>query len=136
MLLVIGIGALLAGLTMPIGWRFYQLQVANETVAGFQNSFRSAQSNARLAKNDRSFGVKLFADQYVLFQGGTYVSRDLLGEEIFPFPSGETIASTTSEVVFAKVSGLPSATSTITLTLFGRSHTLTIGDAGVITQIN
>jgi type II secretory pathway pseudopilin PulG len=135
-LLVLGMGVLFVSLTLPVGVRFYQFQVADETTLEVLSALRVAAFEARLGKHDRAFGIKFFSDRYVIFEGGSYASRTQSEDHVIPFPLGASVASTTSEFVFTKWSGGASATGTVTMTLYDVSHTLSISERGIVTQLN
>lgn len=133
-LIVIGISTALLALVLPVGFRFFQFQVADETATGMISVFHNAESRARLGMEGDAFGVKLLPDSYVLFQGDSYAARVVSHDETFSLPLSTNIESNTDEFVFAQVTGIPSATGTIAVTLYERTHTIEINAAGVITQ--
>jgi len=133
-LLVIALGTALTALALPVGFRFYQFQVADETSTGILSALRNAESRSRLGSEGSTFGVKLLPTSYVLFQGDTYASRNVSRDAIFPLPAGTNIVSTSDEIIFARVTGIPSATGTISIVLYDRMHEIEVNDAGVITQ--
>jgi prepilin-type N-terminal cleavage/methylation domain-containing protein len=133
-LLVLSLGTALLALALPVGFRFYQFQVADETATGILSALRNAESKARLGQEGASFGVKLLPASYVVFQGDTYAARTASRDEVFPLPPDTSIESGTDEIVFARVTGIPSATTTIAVTLYGRTHEIELNDAGVAVQ--
>ena len=133
-LLVIGIGTLLLALTLPIGFRFYQQQVADETGESVFSALRNAEYAARLGKHDNAFGVKFFPESYVLFEGSAYATRVIAQDQVFAIPLGATVVSSTNEVVFAEVSGRPNATGTVTTQMYGRTRAFIIESSGVISE--
>lgn len=133
-LLVMAMGVLLISLTLPVGLRFYQVHIAETTTEELIATYRRAVSAARLGKNNQPFGVKLFADHFVLFEGGTYASRVASQDQTTAFPLGATMTTRSDEIVFAPVTGLPSATGTVTLSLYGKTHAIEITDMGLVTQ--
>jgi prepilin-type N-terminal cleavage/methylation domain-containing protein len=135
-LIVIGISTVLLALALPVGFRFYQFQVADETTTGILSALRNAESRSRLGMEGDTFGVKLLPDSYVLFQGDSYVARVVSHDETFPLPPGTSIESAGDEIVFARVTGIPSATGTIAITLYDRTHEIEVNDAGVISDVN
>lgn len=133
-LLVIALGTVLTALALPVGFRFYQFQVADEAATGVLSALRNAESHARLGREGSSFGIKFLPASYVVFQGDTYATRLVARDELFSLPTDTDIISTADEIVFARVTGVPSATGTIALTLYGRTHVIQINDEGVVTQ--
>ena len=89
-----------------------------------------------LGKYDRAFGVKFLPDQYVLFQGTSYLSRITSEDETHVLPSGIVLSGLPDEVLFAKQTGIPSATGTLTVLLFERTHHVRINNGGVIEYVD
>ncbi len=133
-LLVLSLGTALLALALPVGFRFYQFQVADETTTGILSALRNAESRARLGMEGSAHGVKLLPTSYVLFQGDTHSTRLVSRDEMFPLPAGTNINSEEDEIIFARVSGIPTATGTITIMLYERTHKIQVNDAGIITQ--
>ncbi len=135
-LIVIGISTLLIALTAPMGFRFYQVQVADETTVGVLSALQSATREARLGKNDHAFGIKFLSDRYVIFEGDQYTARIPAQDQTYALPLGTSIGSTTDEIVFAKVTGIPSATGTFSIGLYGVTHMIAVNSFGMATQTN
>jgi hypothetical protein len=133
-LIVIGMSTVLLALALPVGFRFYQFQVADETTTGILSALRNAESKSRLGMESSAFGVKLLPTSYVLFQGDNYSTRLVSRDEVFSLSPGTTIESEGDEIIFARVTGIPSATGTMTITLYERTHEIEVNDAGVVTQ--
>jgi prepilin-type N-terminal cleavage/methylation domain-containing protein len=131
LLIVIAAGLLVAGLTVPVGIRFFQTQTLDEATSGILETLRRAESQAVFQKNDSSFGVKFLAGSYILFQGNSYTGRTQSEDETFSVSTVITISGV-DEVVFAKLTGLPSTTGTLTITLGSDSKVLDINAQGKI----
>lgn len=131
LLLVVGAAILIGALTVPIGVHFFQSQTLDETASSILSTLRRAQNQAIYQKNDNSFGIKFLAGSYVLFQGDSYESRIQSEDESFSLPGGIT-TSGIDEVVFAKLTGIPNTTGTLTITLGNDSQTLDINAQGKI----
>ena len=130
LLLVIATAILVAALTIPVGIRFFQTQTLDETTAGILETLRRAQTQAMFQKNDSAFGVKFLSDSYVLFQGSSY--EEIPSEdESFSLPSGITTTGI-DEVVFAKLTGIPNPSGTLTITSGNDSQALNINSQGKI----
>ena len=125
----------LIGLIAGIGAVVYQqlqnrnaLDVAAVTMA---TQFRRAQVLSRAADVDTTWGVRVDAGSITLFQGATYVSRDTTFDEVSSISSSIT-PNGFQEVVFAKFTGLPQTTGTLTLTGPYDSRTLTLNAQGTV----
>lgn len=131
-LLVLALGTLLAALTVPVGLRYYQTQVFDETVSMITGTLTRAANEARLGRDDAAHGVKFFSDRLVHFTGTDYASRDMFRDEVFPFPSGAALAAVPDEFVFAELTGFPVATGTATLFLYGNTRVVAVTANGMI----
>jgi prepilin-type N-terminal cleavage/methylation domain-containing protein len=114
-LLVIAVITIIAGLTLPIS-QLYQnkndLQVATQITV---QSLRRAQILSQSQEYDDTWGVNIASGTISIFRGASYAGRTDGFDEDFTISTGIT-PSGVSEVVYAKLTGLPGTTGTITLT--------------------
>lgn len=130
-LIVIGIMAILAGLTLPLGLNFYksqQLEVQSQLIL---QSLRLGQSKSIFQENDSSFGIYFANNSYTLFQGSSWISRDSLYDQSFSLPSIISLSGL-QEVVFSKMEGLPNITGNIVLNNGLDSRIININSLGRI----
>jgi len=130
LLLVIGGIGIIAALTIPVGVNFYRIQVLDETAGDILVALRRAQSQAMFQKNDSAFGVRFLSDSYVLFEGNSYgevPSQD----EPFNLMGGITTSGIV-EVDFAKLTGIPNTTGTLTITSGNDSQGIHINAQGKV----
>lgn len=114
-LLSIALIAAIAGIGTPI---YLSLQTRNDldvTATTIAQSVRRSQILAESGEGDDSWGVRIEADEIILFKGTSYSSRDEDFDESFPI-AGSIEPSGLSEIVFDKFTGTPSTDGTITLT--------------------
>lgn len=128
-LIVIALGITLAVFTVPIGFRFFELQQLDETRRGISTALRTAQAQSSAQKNDAMFGVKILSDSFVLFQGASYASRAALEDEAFPIGRNISVAGDT-EFAFSKLWGTTTA-GTITLALGTESRSISVNSEGL-----
>ena len=130
-LLSIAAIAILAGISIPV-WRNLQvkndLDIATTTIV---QDLRRAQVLSQAVDGDTSWGVKVQSGSIVLFKGTSYSTRDSTFDETFDLQSSITPSGTT-EIVFAKFTGLPQTTGTITLTSEQDSKNITINAKGMV----
>ena len=113
-LLVIGIISILLVLVVPISLDFYKNQEIETQTQFLIQTLRKAQLEAMSGELDSSFGVSISSQNYTLFKGNSYTSRDIRYDETFDLP--EIIQpSGISEVVFSKSEGKPSVTGNLIL---------------------
>lgn len=142
-LLVVGISVLIFAFSTPYSLNFYRTQLVEEVRNNVISALQQARHNAVLQKNDSSFGVTLseVSDSYVLFQGEDYNDadgvngRDSSLDEVYPVISEITFSDLT-DVVFSKLTGLPSATGTITISYDSVVKTILVEDFGVVSKSN
>jgi prepilin-type N-terminal cleavage/methylation domain-containing protein len=134
LLIVIGITMILASASLPI---YSNLQVSaqlGETSAQVSQALRIARNNSLNRVNSQVHGVKFEIDRYILYQGGSYVSRDITYDREVELSDSLSLSTDLfgDEVVFSKSFGLPNTTGTITLThdVEGVS-TISLNDLGV-----
>ncbi len=131
-LLSIAAIAIIAGISIPIYQSFQvrnDLDIATVEVA---QSARRAQTLSQAVDGDTSWGIKIQSGSMAVFKGTSYAARDSAFDELFEVPTS-IMPSGVSEVVFAKFTGLPQTTGTITLTSnTNETRTITINAKGMV----
>jgi prepilin-type N-terminal cleavage/methylation domain-containing protein len=135
LLVVLAIGTMLLSLTLPVGLRFYQTQVVDEATTDMVLDLRRASAEARAGRGGTAFGVRYFSDRYVTFVGDSYETRDSLRERIVTLPASGVITASPEEFVFAHFSGVVNATGTVTLSLFGVTRVVAVGELGAVSVV-
>ncbi len=135
-LLVVGIAAIIFTFSTPYTINFYRSQIIGDVEDGIFSALQSAKHKAVLQKNDSKFGVTMseVANSYVLFQGSTYDSRVIEEDEVFSVVNEITFSGLT-DIVFSKLSGLPSATGTIVISFGNISREILIEDSGLLSKV-
>lgn len=114
MLLSVAVIALLTGLSVPVYATFNARNDLDISEQSTVEALRRAQTYARSVEGDSQWGVSIQTDKAVLFKGASYATRNAAFDETTTYGAG--VNSTASEVVFAKLSGAPSTTGSVTLT--------------------
>lgn len=130
-LIVFGIIAILASLTLPLGLDFYKNQQLETQSQLVLQALRLAQSKAMFQERDSEFGVYFSGREYALFKGNSYASRDSQYDESFNLPAVITLSGL-SEAVFSKMEGSPNVTGDIVLSNGFNIRTININEAGRI----
>ena len=128
-LLVIGMLAFLVTIITPITLDFYKSQQLDTHTRQIIQMLRRAQLSAMSVEEDCSFGVYLTNDNYTLFRGSSYMTRETQYDEVFDLPPIINISGL-SEAVFSKLDGLSSATGQIILTNNIKTNTIDINEMG------
>lgn len=130
-LLVIGIISILLVFIVPVSLDFYKSQQLEIQTQSLVQTLRRAQSKAMAIELDSSFGVFISNQNYILFKGNSYLTRDAQYDETFDLP--EIIEpSGLSEVVFLKFEGKPNVTGNVILTSNSDTRTININEIGRI----
>lgn len=122
----------IAAISIPVYQSFQvrnDLNIAATTIA---QSLRRAQIISQASDGDATSGVRVQSGSITIFRGASYVSRDNTYDEIFEMPTSIT-PSVNFEIVFAKFSGLPMSTGSLTLTSnANETRTITINAKGMV----
>ena len=132
-LLIIAIVAAVFVISAPYDLEFYRGQLTGDAQANIIDALQRARHNAVLQKNDSDFGVHIEAPNYVIFQGSDYNDRVMEQDEVFPLVDSLTFGGPT-DIVFSKLTGVPSATGTITISYGSISRDILIGDSGSVSK--
>jgi prepilin-type N-terminal cleavage/methylation domain-containing protein len=132
-LLCVALLGMLVGISLPVYASFNDrnsLSIAAEQTA---SALRRAQVYARGAQGDTSWGVEVQSSAVTLFKGASFAGRDATYDEVTTIP-GPIAATGLGEVLFAKLSGAPSTTGSITLTIDTNNiRTVTLNAKGMVT---
>jgi prepilin-type N-terminal cleavage/methylation domain-containing protein len=105
-LLVIGIISILLVFIVPLSLDFYKSQQFEIQTQSVIQTLRRAQSKAMAMEQDTSFGLHITDQNYTLFKGNSYATRDTQYDEIFDFSEIINIGGL-NEIVFLKSEGVP-----------------------------
>ncbi len=115
MLLSLTLMGILTGLSMPLYLSFQNRNDLSLTTELVAQTMRRAEVYARGVNADSQWGVSIQPTSAVLFKGSSYASRDTAYDEPISLPASITPTGL-NEVLFSKVSALPSTTGNITFT--------------------
>lgn len=130
-ILSVGVIAVIAASSMPI---FVGMQKKNEldiAANAVVSSLRRAQTLSIAMDRDSTWGVSISSGAVTIFRGASYTTRTTAQDEVFAISTG-IVPTGLGEVVFAKLSGDPLQTGTITLTYAANIRTVTINSVGTI----
>ncbi|MEI6396900.1 MAG: prepilin-type N-terminal cleavage/methylation domain-containing protein [Candidatus Taylorbacteria bacterium] len=146
MIIVLAVISVVSMVTAPLGLQFFN----GQTIAGMQgqlgDTFTRARSQSIAQKDDSSYGVCLnttasSTTSYVLYTGGVgsaCSSHNTATDELYAVQAGTLItfpgSTTIPEINFAKHTGTPTATGTISVVWNGFTKTLTIDSLGTIVE--
>ena len=123
LLMVLGIFFLLASLTLPIYSQLQGLSQLREETAVLNQMLQLVRSQSVARLNNSAHGVNFNAnpsgqDQYILYQGESFLLRDLNYDRIIDLSPtiSLTVNLPTPDLNFSRGSGLPSSDGNIILT--------------------
>lgn len=132
LLLSVAIIAALAGVSLPVYRTLLSKNDLDISAVTTAQSLRRAQILSQAVDGDMTWGVKVQSGSIVIFKGANFAARDTTFDETFSMPSTIGVAGTT-EIVFAKMTGLPQSTGTVSLTSETDTKTVTINGKGTVT---
>lgn len=126
LLLVIAIVILIGATTIPAGSAFLVRNQLKNKTNELVFSLRIAQINTMSGKEDRQWGVEISTSTIKLYAVG-----DASFDQTFSIPA--SISITQNTIVFDKLTGNPSTTTTFNVSSnAGDSNTVTINEVGVV----
>jgi len=129
--LIIALLAVILMVAVPYGLRFFNVERLNGTSRQLLESLRLSQFQSMHQDMDSNFGIYIEQDRFVLFKGESYIGRDVQYDQIY-YLSEQIDINGLIEIVFAKLTGLPSQSGEIILTSGGRENIIYINDQGLI----
>lgn len=115
---------------------FYSRTLTQNAVANtadqLANSFRKAQMYTMMGKQNSKWGVNYTNHTITLFKGDT-LGQDPAFNETFSVQNNISVSGFT-ELTFAKVTGVPSNTPTITITGNNTTRSMTLNNQGIVNR--
>jgi len=136
-LVVIAIVGIITSISYATFRAVYRTSAVRAAVLSVADSLREARNNTLGAQADSVYGVRVSTSSVTQFRGSTYIAGATTNE-VYVFEGGVTATGTLvtngTNIVFAHLSGLPSATGTITVQDSDQtsSTTLTIYGTGLV----
>ena len=131
LLLSVAIISLLAGLSLPVYRTLLSKNDLDISATVTASSLRRAQTLSQAVDGDTTWGIKVQSGNIVIFKGASFATRDTTFDETFDVPTTIGVSGST-EIVFAKFTGLPQTTGTINLSSETDSKTVTINEKGMV----
>lgn len=131
LLIVISIIFILGALSSAFYSRFFlqnTLQATNDQII---EELHTAQMFSIQGQNNSAWGVKYLPGKLVMFSGSDYVSRNSNLDRFYDLNSGVNVNGF-NEIIFSKIYGFPSASSTITLSANNNSKIIMVNEFGVV----
>lgn len=129
--IVFGIFALISVIGLPVGIDAYRNYLLTSETRNILSILRRAQSLSFSNSYEKSYGMAVEPQNFVLFQGNSFDDRNQAFDEDYPRETSVTISGF-SEIIFSRFSGRPNATTSIVLSNQLRSQSMDINEEGVI----
>lgn len=129
LLLVILIVSTIGLMSVSFYSRFLTQNAVDNSVNQLVASFRKAQTYSMMGKQNGVWGVRhtLSPKKITLYLSGSSAFDEI-------YNVNDNITVTVFDITFAKITGLPSATPTITITGGDNSKTITVNSQGVVSK--
>lgn len=123
---------ILFALILPLGFNFYERQQLQAHSQQILQTLRRAQLKAMAGEAESSFGIYITNDNYTLFKGNSYATRDSQYDEVFVLPQIITVQNPPKEIAFSKLKGKPNLIGDIIINSDGSTQTISINEIGRI----
>lgn len=132
LLLVIALIIIVATMSLPVARSLQTTNDVDVATITLAQSLRQAQLLALSGSQDDNWGVQINAGTITIYRGSSFSSR-VSGFDQVADMAGSIAPSGLSEVNYAKITGIPSATGSFLLTgLYGKVNTLSINAKGMV----
>ncbi len=128
---------LIAGTSLVAFRNVYRASGTRVAVLEITDALRTTRSNTLAGKGDAVYGVRVGTSSVTRFVGSLY-SEGSASNTIYTFEAGTfatgTLVNNVTDIVFSRLTGLPSATGTIYIVDIdqGNTTTIQIGGTGLI----
>jgi len=130
-LIVVAILSLIGGFGIIVSANFYRNQSILADQSDLISLLRKARNSALNNLNESGHGVYIGADEYVVFQGDTYATRNTVFDEEYSH-SGGLQFSGLQEITFQQLEGNANASGTIAVSNGVQTTTVSINSEGRI----
>ncbi len=133
MIIVVGLIIVVSAIILPSYRGFGYSNDLSVAVNAVVQGLNQAQALARSGDGDSDWGIKIESGKVIIFKGSSFISFNAVSDQVFPIPLDITFSGL-SQVIFAKFTGLPNQTGSVTLTgIVGNFAIITINQQGVVT---
>jgi len=132
-IVVIVMIGILAGVSFPFFSLIYTRNNIDAATQGVVRIIQQARINSEAMEADDTWGVKVQSGSVVLFKGSSYAARNTSYDQVLSISSNISFTgSTITEIVFAKLTGLPITPGTFTLTLGTDVRNVIVNSKGMV----
>lgn len=133
MILVVALISIVTGMSVVFYSRFINQNAVLNTVDQLVGELHKAQIYAMSGKQNSNWGVNYASQTITLYSGTSYVARNTAFDEKFNV-NGTVSVSGLSDLNFARVTGIPTVSPTITISGGNNTKTVTVSSQGGISR--
>ena len=130
-IIVIGLFALLVGISIPFGLDVYRSYVLISETRNMVSFLRRAETLSFTNTRNDSYGIMIMNDRFVVFRGASFATRDAAFDEEY-LRSPLVTVSGIAHIVFAAVTGRPDIMGTTTFSNGVNKQTVFINEHGTL----
>lgn len=130
MLIVLGVITLITTATIEMYGSARSAGDARHAAYVYTDAIKEASLNARSLVGDSSWGVRIAEPEITVFAGSSYASRDTDFDIVYDMP-GSVVVSGFGDVIFERMSGMPSSFGTTTFSNAVASTSIYLFETGV-----
>mgnify|MGYP001594673516 CR=1 FL=1 len=138
-LIVVSVLGILFLITLPQFSKIKENQVLKNTTGDIISTLHDAQSKTLASLSSSSYGVYFQSDKIITFKGTVFSVGDVNNKTINIISPASIsnvtlggVSSSTGDVYFERLSGVPSKTGTITISMPSASKIVTISATGAV----
>lgn len=106
LLIVVALIFIFSSVTFPVSYGLFHKSALKDEARNIESSLRKVQALAITGRGDSAAGVKLFQEDYTVFEGESYEDRRKSKDTVLAFPVVMEVDGA-REIVFQKITGLP-----------------------------
>jgi len=140
-ILTLAVLAIILVLILPAFGSLKQNQVFNNAIADTVSAINKARAETLSSFSSSEYGVHLESSQVVIFKGTVYTANDPNNEVIIlTSPASITdvtlggVSGASGDFYFARLSGAPNKSGTVTIAVPGSTKIITITQAGTVSK--
>ena len=122
LLIIVALLSIVSVMSVVFYSRFFTQNAVSNSSDQLVGELRKAQMYSMMGRKNGAWGVTFSANKFILFQGNSYATRNSAFDESFSVNPNINVSGLT-ELTFARITGIPSANPTITIS--GNNNTKT-----------
>ncbi len=130
-MIVIALMTIVGAIVAPLSIDYQQRNDLDIAQTTFVQCIRRAQQMSMAGEADSAWGLAVNTGNIIIFKGVSFLTRDTSLDENYDISSSITFSGQ-SEYSFAKTTGLPSTTGSVTLTNSNYQKSVSLNEKGIV----